>query len=896
MLELPARYDSKESNVSIGLLSEDEIYNFWESKGLFHGSVAPGKPKFVIAIPPPNITGILTMGHVLDNTPQDIMVRFARMKGLVTAWIPGTDHAGIATQNVVEKDLAKQGMSKQQLGREAFVEKCWEWRGMYGNRIIEQLKKLGCSCDWQRTRFTMDSELSYAVREAFVRLCEEGLVYQGEYLVNWCPRCLTALSDEEVEYREITGGLYWIKYPVKDSSESITVATTRPETMLGDTAVAVHPDDERYKNLINKTIVLPLTNREIPIIADARVDIKFGSGAVKITPAHDPNDFAMGKDHKLQSISILTKDAKMNENAGPYQGLDRFKCREKVIADLTALGLLLKQEKYKHSVGHCYRCNTAIEPSISTQWFINMKPLAEPAIEAVKSGKIVFVPDRWTKIYLDWMENIRDWCISRQLWWGHRIPVWYCRKCGQKTITRKDPTQCRHCQSTDIYQDPDVLDTWFSSWLWPFSTLGWPEETPEYEYFYPTTVLNAGKDIIFFWVARMIMAGFQFTGKAPFKVVYFHGIARDNQGRKMSKSLGNSPDPIEVFEKYGADAVRLGIMSNVPLGEDVKISDKIYELGRNFITKLWNSSRFFLSNAGDFSRITAPMQEDKLDFEDRWILSRLNSTIRVYTETLEIFQFGEAAHIIYDYFWHDLCDWYIEIVKPRLRGERGEESKLIALHVLYQCLQDTVKMLHPYTPFVTEKLWQVFRRLEGEGTGMEESIASARWPACNARRISISIEQEMDVLMQGISGIRDVRARMNIPKNKPLSALISADNEEVLAKIREHQTLLKEIAVLDAIEYGLNLAKPPKSASCLVAGYKIFVPLGDVIDIEKESAKLRTQLKKTQEQLAGVEKKLSNPDFAEHAPEEIVEMEKQRKEETAAQIAAIEESLKDFAQ
>jgi valyl-tRNA synthetase len=711
---------------------EDRIYKEWEDKGYFRAAPKAGKKPYSIVIPPPNITGILHMGHALNNTIQDILVRFKRMQGFETEWMPGTDHAGIATQNVVEKKLAKEGRRRQDLGRDKFVEEVWRWREEYGSTIIRQLKKLGCSCDWPRTRFTMDDGLSKAVLEVFIRLYEKGLIYKGSYIINWCPRCQTALSDEESQHKDVEGMLYHIRYPIKGEKGHVVVATTRPETMLGDVAIAVNPKDKRYKGLKGKTVMLPLLDRELKVVFDPLVDLKFGTGALKVTPAHDPVDFELGMKHGLEKINVMNDDATINSAGGDYEGMDRFEAREAILEDLKERGLFIKSEAHRHAVGHCYRCHTMIEPRLSPQWFVRMKPLAKPAIEAVKKGRIKFYPPRWTKVYLDWMENIRDWCISRQIWWGHRIPVYYCQRCVKTGIlndkfpisngkinpkskgiivSRTRPEKCPKCGSADIEQDPDVLDTWFSSWLWPFSTFGWPEKTPELKYFYPTNSLITAQEIIFFWVARMIMAGIEFAGGIPFKDVYIHGTVRDITGTKMSKSLGNIIDPLDMIEKYGTDALRFSMISITAQGQDVFLSEGKFELGRNFANKIWNASRFILMNLKP-EEVRADLcvffNAADLGLPERWILSRFYSTLKDVTGCLDSYKFNEAANSIYEFFWHEFCDWYIEIAKLSLDKK---ETQI----VLYKVLEKSLRMLHPFMPFVTEEIWQKLPRENPDG-------------------------------------------------------------------------------------------------------------------------------------------------------------------------------------
>ncbi|MBI4711836.1 MAG: valine--tRNA ligase [Planctomycetes bacterium] len=887
---------------------EPRILDWWAKHDFQSAAVRPDRKPFSLVIPPPNVTGILHMGHVMDETPQDILVRFKRMQGFETCWVPGTDHAGIATQNAVEKDLAKQGIKRHQLGRDEFVKRAWQWREQYGGTIIKQLKRLGSSCDWKRLRFTMDDDYSKAVTEVFVRLYDKGLIYRGDYIINWCPRCQTALSDEEVEHREIEGGMYWIKYPFKEKKDErgemkeVVVATTRPETMLGDTAVAVHPSDKRYKDLIGVKVILPLMNREIPIIADEYANPEFGSGAVKVTPAHDPNDFQIGQRHKLAPITVIGPNGKMSDNAGPYKGLDRFEARKKIIADLEAQGLFIKKDKHLHPVGHCYRCETVVEPYLSKQWFVNMKPLAEPAIAAVEQGRTKFYPERWTKVYMEWMENIRDWCISRQLWWGHRIPVWYCQansaiRNSQSAIpaacppivSKETPTKCPRCGNTNLTQDPDVLDTWFSSWLWPFAVFGWPEQSKDLKYFYPTTVLNAGKDIIFFWVSRMIMAGLEFTGQVPFKDVYIHGIARDEHGRKLSKSLGNSPDPIDLMGKYSADALRFGIMANIPLGGDICLSDKVYESGRNFCNKLWNASRLVLMNLG--AEIPQSAFRNPQSFEDRWILSRLNTTIKDYTRALETYDFSQAAHIIYQFFWGDVCDWYLEIIKPRIANLK---DNLALAPILLNLFSNIIKMLHPLIPFVTEELWQRFKSQSKHLYFDAESIMIAPWPVADEKLIDANAEKEMELLMSIIRGVRDVRNKMTIDKKLALKLIVSVDEKKTIDNLKPYEELLKYLGKLETIDWGIKAAKPKHSATEVIGDLQLFIPLEGIIDFAEERKRLEGRLAKSTEQLAMVQKKLADANFIARAPEAIVATEKQHLAELTDKVAKLQQAFKDL--
>jgi valyl-tRNA synthetase len=732
---------------------ERKWYEYWKSLGCFTPQPDEKQKMFSIVMPPPNVTGALHLGHALDNTIQDILTRWHRMQGYNTLWLPGTDHAGIATQARVEESLAQQGLSKHDLGREKFLDKVWEWKHLYGNTITDQLSLLGSSCDWSRERFTMDEGCSKAVREVFVRLYEKGLIYRGNYLVNWCPKCHTAISDIEVEHENHAGHLWHIKYPIIDSDEFLVVATTRPETMLGDTGVAVHPDDKRYHHLLGKMVNLPLMNRAIPIFADSYVDQEFGTGAVKVTPAHDPNDFEMGLRHGLEQIAVMDSKGHMNENAGPYQGLSREEARVKIVQDLKDMGLLLEVSEHNHAVGHCQRCASIIEPMISMQWFVKMKPLAQPAIEKVLNGEIRFIPERFTRIYINWMENIRDWCISRQLWWGHRIPVWYCQDCGEMICSRVDPQQCTACESSKLIQDEDVLDTWFSSALWPFSTLGWPDNTRDLEYYYPTSVLVTGRDIIFFWVARMIFSGIEHTGQVPFHEVNIQGLILDGQGRKMSKSLGNGIDPIEVIERYGADTLRFSMITGVTPGNDVRFNWEKVENSRNFANKIWNASRFVMMNLKDYQAIT--VEDEELQLVDQWILSRLNLTIQQVTERLQKYDLGEAARELYEFIWDEFCDWYIELAKPRLFNPQNQREKLLVQNLLNQVLQDILRTLHPFMPFISEEIYQSL-------PGHSETIMLDKWPEFDQKRIWPKAVDDMQEIMNAIRLIRNIKALLII--------------------------------------------------------------------------------------------------------------------------------------
>jgi len=846
---------------------EDKWYQYWESNGYFHAEVELDKEPFCIVIPPPNVTGELHMGHALDETYQDILIRWKRMQGYNALWVPGTDHAGIATQARVEDHVRKtEGLTRHDLGREEFLKRVWAWKEKYGDRIITQLKKLGSSADWDRERFTMDEGCSRAVREVFVRLYEKGLIYQGNYSVNWCPNCSTTLSDIEVDHEEENGKLYYIKYPFADGSGHIQIATTRPETLLGDTAVAVNPDDPRYQDLIGKHVIVPLIEREIPIIADDYVDPSFGSGMVKITPAHDPNDFEIGLRHNLEQVVVIGRDAHMTKEAGKYAGMDRYACRKLIVQDLEKLGLLVEIKDHVHAVGECYRCGTVVEPLVSKQWFVKMKPLAEPAIEAVKNGTIRFVPERFSKNYLNWMENIRDWCISRQLWWGHRIPVWYCQDCGEVFAAVEDPTECRKCGSKHIEQDPDVLDTWFSSALWPFSTLGWPEETPELKHFYPTSVLVTGFDIIPFWVARMIFMSLEFMGERPFKDVLIHGLVRDELGRKMSKSLGNGVDPLKVIEEYGADALRFNLVIGVAPGNDLRFIPEKVEAYRNFANKIWNAARFTLMNLEDFD----PEQgkpENELSVADRWILSRYQHAVNEVTRHLERYDIGEGARVLYDFIWSELCDWYIEWVKPRLYGRHGDEARYASQYTLWYVFRNTMQLLHPYMPFITEEIWQ---KLPLAG----ETIMLAPWPVETELRDE-DAERTMQLLMNVITEIRTIRSEKQVPPGRKITAIFQTDAERQQV-LKANIQYLQNLAGLAEVEIGAPGEKPERSAAAVTNGIEIYLPLAGMIDLEAEAKRIEKELAKAKQELERTEKKLSNPGFVNKAPEAVVEKEKEK--------------------
>jgi len=865
MNELPKTYDPSQV--------EDKWYAIWEREGYFYGDEDQPGPRFSVVIPPPNVTGVLTMGHVLNNTLQDILVRFKRMDGHVTVWIPGTDHAGIATQNAVEKQLAKEGLDRHRLGREAFLQRVWEWKEKYGRTILLQLRKLGASCDWRRERFTMDPGLSRAVREVFVRLYEKGLLYRGQRIIHWCVRCHTALSDEEaitVEGGE-AGSLWHIRYPAEDGGPGVVVATTRPETMLGDTGVAVHPADERYRSLIGKQVVLPLLGRPIPVVADESVDPKFGTGAVKVTPAHDAADFDIAQRHGLPALVVMDTEGRINENGGPYQGLDRFAARKKIVADLEAQGLLVKVEPYRVPVRRCERCQTIIEPYLSTQWFVRMKPLAGPAIAAVKTGALKLTPERWVGVYLHWLENIRDWCISRQLWWGHRIPVWYCRDCGKETVARVDPTACAHCGSGAIEQDPDVLDTWFSSWLWPFSTMGWPERTRTLERFYPTDVLVTGADIIFFWVARMVMAGYEFVGDVPFRSVYFNSIVRDLQGRKMSKSLGNSPDPLEVIQEYGADALRFTIVALAPPGEDVRYAKEKTDLGRHFANKIWNAARFVLRQVPADTRVESlqALRSDDFGLADRWILSRLERVSREARAALEQFRFNEVALGLYQFLWHEYCDWYIEMSKLALAEPTSPQAR-VTRSVLVGVLERALRLLHPIMPFVTEEIWQ---HLPIERVA--PSIMVAPFPRPDDRWLDPEAEALAGQLIAAIRGVRNLRADLGIaPSARITVRLPSSVPPQTRVLLEQYLGLLARVGTVEVLA---PLEHPVGEPSVVVDGIgEIFVPVRGLVDTAEVRDRLERELLKVRKDLEQVEGKLARADFVARAPQEIVSKEKEK--------------------
>lgn len=841
---------------------EERWYRFWIEHKLSHADENSLSKPFSIVIPPPNITGSLHIGHALNNTLQDILMRWKRMDGYNALWIPGTDHAGIATQNVVEKQLAKEGINRLELGREAFVKRVWEWKEESGGTIIQQLKRLGASCDWDRERFTMDEGLSLAVREVFVNLYEEGLIYKDYYITNWCPRCLTALSDLEVEYHETKGKLYHIKYPLRDEKESLIVATTRPETMLGDTALAVNPNDKRYKKFVNKKAILPIVERILPVIPDEYVDESFGTGVLKVTPAHDPYDFEIGKRHHLPQVKVLDEMGIMNENAGIYKGLERGECRKRLVKDLDEKGFLGKIEDYHHAVGHCYRCHTTVEPFLSEQWFVKMKELAEPAIDAVNKGKIKIIPKGWENTYFEWMNNIKDWCISRQIWWGHRIPAWYCKDCKKIIVSRKDPSSCPQCKGKDLEQETDVLDTWFSSALWPFSTMGWPEKTKDLEVFYPTSVLITSFDILFFWVARMIMMGLKFMKDVPFRDVYIHALIRDAHGEKMSKTRGNVIDPLVMMEKYGTDAFRFTLAALSSQGRDISLSEETIEGYRHFANKLWNAARFTFMNLKDYSHETIDKDRLKYELADRWILSRLQSVIESVRGSLEEYRFNEAAHSLYQFVWHEFCDWYIELTKQRLNS-KGDE-RLTAQFVLVTAFETILRLLHPFMIFITEELWQHFPH-------EEKSIMVSSYPKADKGMIDREAEEKMRLLIDVISAIRNIRGEMDISPGKKVDVILNFEKENNLSLFREKTDYILNLARINDLKLIKDSVKPKGSASAFVNGIEIFLPLEGLINYEEERERLERELKKVETELLVYKKKFSSKDYLTKAPKEVID-------------------------
>ena len=873
--ELSKAYDPKDF--------EQRIYSQWVKEGAFHPD-ENGKEHFTVVMPPPNVTGILHMGHALNNVLQDIIVRYKRMKGFKTLWVPGTDHAGIATQNVVERQLAKEGLRRQDLGREKFIERTWTVKEKHHGIITSQLKKMGCSCDWNHERFTMDEGLSKAVREAFVTLYERGLIYKGQYLVNYCPKCGTALADDEVEYENMPGMLYDVRYPYEDGSGYITVATTRPETMFGDVAVAVHPDDERYKNIVGKLLCLPLTDRKIPVIADSFVEREFGTGMVKITPAHDPNDWECGRRHGLEAINLLNPDGTLNENVPEkYRGLDPVSARKLVMEDLQEQGYLVKQTPHAHDVGHCYRCHTVVEPYLSDQWFVSMKGMAEKALKALEDKDIVFYPKRWENTYIHWMENIRDWCISRQLWWGHRIPVWYCKDCGQMTVSRTDVTECPHCHSHNLEQDPDVLDTWFSSWLWPFSTLGWPEKTEDLKDFFPTDTLVSAYDIIFFWISRMIMASEEFTGKAPFRDIVITGLVRDKQGRKMSKSLGNGIDPIEVIDLYGADAMKFTLCYLAAQGQDVQIDMDSFKMGSRFANKIWNATRFLLMNAE--GRNLVSIEPDKLTVIDKWIYTRLNRTIETIDRAMDSYRFNEAAQGVYSFFWNDFCDWYVEATKQRLFNGSDEEKDLV-VSVMIDLLCQSMKLMHPFLSFVTEEIYQKL-------PGSEGLLISQKFPAVRPEFDFPAQEALVSQLQEAVRIVRSARSQLSIAPEKKFKVVIRpSENFTGTALFEEEKDLMSSFMGASQLIIDKSSSEDVSSAYPSTAlGYEVFSFVREAIDVDAEIKKLESEIEKASKSLEGTMKKLSNPQFLQNAKSEAVAKEQGKKAEFEEKIRKSEEHI-----
>ncbi len=861
---------------------EDRLYKSWLDKKYFHAKREADKETYTIVIPPPNITGQLHMGHALDNTLQDILIRYHRMAGYDTLWLPGTDHASIATEAKIVEAMKKEGVTKEDLGREKFLERAWEWKAQYGGRIIEQLKKMGSSCDWDRERFTLDEGCNKAVNEVFCKLYEKGLIYRGERIINWCPHCLTSISDAEVEYEDQAGHFWHLRYPFKDGSGYLELATTRPETLLGDTAVAVNPNDERYKDMVGKTLILPLVHREIPVVADDYVEMDFGTGVVKITPAHDPNDFEVGLRHNLEVINVLTPDAKITDDYPAYAGMDRYEARKAIVKDLEKEGALVEIEDYSHNVGTCYRCGTTVEPRVSKQWFVKMKPLAGPAIDAVKNGETKFIPQRFEKVYFHWLENIRDWCISRQLWWGHRIPAWYCADCGEITVSRTAPAVCAHCGSQNITQDPDTLDTWFSSALWPFSTLGWPEETEDLKHYYPTNTLVTGYDIIPFWVMRMMFSGIEQTGKAPFDTVLIHGLVRDAQGRKMSKSLGNGIDPLEIIDKYGADALRFTLATGNSPGNDMRFSDERVEASRNFANKIWNAARFILMNLGENE--PAPHIPENLILEDKWILSLYNALVVGVTDSLEKFELGMAVQKLYDFIWDVFCDWYIEIAKIRLNGE-DEAAKQTVKAVLVYVMSNTLKLLHPFMPFITEEIWQT---LPHEG----ESIMVADWPKADSALTYAAEEAQMERIMTAIKAVRNRRAEMNVPPSKKAKVFIETAYGDTFAA---GTVFFNRLASASEVQVAEQFDGMDDAVSIITESARIYIPMDELVDFQAELKRLEKEKASVQKELDMVNGKLGNENFVSKAPAAVVEKQRQAKAQLEEKMALIEESMQKIA-
>ena len=867
--------------------AEEKWYRYWLDHDYFHAADPSSKKPFSIVIPPPNVTGMLHMGHALNNVLQDIVVRYKRMQGYNALWMPGMDHAGIATQNVVEQELTKEGITRHDLGREKFIERVWEWKAKYGGVIIHQLKRLGCSCDWARERFTMDEGLSRAVREVFVRLYDDGLIYQGDYIVNWCPRCRTAISDLEVEYHQEAGHLWNIRYPFAEGGGEIIVATTRPETMLGDTAVAVHPDDERYRHLVGKEVILPLVNRRIPVIADDYVTMEFGSGAVKITPSSDPNDFAMAGRHNLPIIKIMDDNAVINQNGGVYEGQDRYTCRRNIVSDLESGGYLIGTEPYTHNIGRCYRCKTDVEPAVSRQWFVRIAPLAKEAISAVVTGKTRIVPSTWEATYFEWMNNIRDWCISRQIWWGHRIPVWTCKDCEKIIVAAQDPEHCPGCDGKKLHQEEDVLDTWFSSALWPFSTLGWPENTEALRTFYPTSLLVTGFDILFFWVARMMMMGLYVMKDVPFRDVYLHALVRDENGEKMSKSKGNSIDPLEMMDKFGTDAFRFTLAAFTAQGRDVRMSEERIEGYKFFVNKIWNATRFSMMNLADYDTALPDRPEDG-SVADRWIRSRLNRTVAEVIRGLDEYRFNDAAAAVYQFVWHEFCDWYLELIKPLLYGRDHSPGRRAAQKTLVEVLTTVLKLLHPFMPFLTEEIWQT---LVADGS----SVMVAEFPAMDETHDDPEADQEMSQIMEVITRIRNIRGEMNIAPSLKLKVTLTATSEALRDSLERGRVYILNLANLEGLKIADEMAEPKGAATAVAGPVHVYVFVAGVIDIEGEKGRLGKEISRIERDLAVVEKKLANPDFLAKAADAVVKKEKQKAVALGEKKTALEAALRRVA-
>ncbi len=868
---------------------EGKWYHFWTERNYFRADENSHRKAYSIVIPPPNVTGVLHIGHALNNTLQDILIRFKRMEGFNVLWMPGTDHAGIATQNVVERQLLEEGLDRHTLGREKFIERVWKWKEQSGGTIINQLKKLGASCDWSRERFTMDEGLSEAVKEVFIRLYQEGLIYRSHYIINWCPRCQTALSDLEVEHEEMPGKLYHLRYPFKEEDRFLVVATTRPETMLGDTAVAVHPEDVRYQKDIGKKVVLPVLFREIPVIGDPYVDQEFGTGCLKITPAHDFNDFEIGLKHGLEQIKVIDEEGRMNEQAGPYRGLDRFECREKIVEDLKREGVLITIEDYHHKVGHCYRCKTIVEPNLSLQWFVRTKPLAQPAIEAVQKGRTRIIPELWEKTYYEWMENIKDWCISRQIWWGHRIPAWYCEGCGEVIVAKQEPQVCPRCQGKRLKQETDVLDTWFSSALWPFSTMGWPHPTKELKVFYPTSVLITGFDILFFWVARMMMMGLKFMGDVPFRDVYIHGLVRDEKGEKYSKTRGNVVDPLELIDRFGADALRFTLAALTMPGSDLKLSESRTEGYRHFANKIWNASRFVLMNLEGWQPaererpISCP--PDRYSLPDRWIRQRLNETIRSVRKALDEYKFHEACHSLYQFIWHEFCDWYLEMAKFYLYREGGPEEKDLTRQTLSEVLDATLRLLHPFMPFITEEIWQKLPIPRAY-----PSIMIADFPTPDPQYDHPGVEEEMGWTIDIVTSLRNIRGEMNLPPSDQISVLVRVKTEALIQRLRRQAPLIQFLALADSFSVGQEIEKPLYYAYAVVKEVDLYVPMSRA-RMEEEAKRLKKEILKMEKESQFILKKLSNDQFLSKAPPEVVHEVKMKASAFRSQREKLEESL-----